>query len=296
MTASVWRLFAGRFQPFHNGHLWIVRHLAERYGKLVIGIVNPDPEHPPDINYPSFHPLSNPFSYWERLHMIRETLADEKLVDRVIVVPLRHPRAELDSDLAFLPPTRKWVIPPLDEHEREKILDLQRLGETVEEIEVPEALRFLSSSLIRDCLHQKKGTCLAVTPGAPRRCCPEAVAATLLARSAVFRIEKLFREFNKGRLQEKECPMHALTEPPVGTATAIRDELLATLSECRQIVDALYAEPKPRLEAKRLYIGPLEEQCEAAARTGDASALIKVRTEASALRQRLAGLLAKKGG
>ncbi len=68
----------GRFQPFHNGHLEYLRGAAERSDEVWVGITNPDPtrikEEPSD---PLRHlPESNPYTYAERLLMVKAAAAD----------------------------------------------------------------------------------------------------------------------------------------------------------------------------------------------------------------------------
>jgi cytidyltransferase-like protein len=68
----------GRFQPFHNGHLEYLRGAAERSDEVWIGITNPDPERiKPEASDPLRHlPESNPFSYAERLLMVKAAAAE----------------------------------------------------------------------------------------------------------------------------------------------------------------------------------------------------------------------------
>ena len=63
----------GRFQPFHNGHLAYLLGAEARCGRLLVGITNPDRRHMrPTPEDPSRHlPQSNPYTYTERLMMIR---------------------------------------------------------------------------------------------------------------------------------------------------------------------------------------------------------------------------------
>ena len=57
-------LFLGRFQPFHNGHLIVLKGMVKLCHKIVIGIGSPDA------------PVSaeNPFSVQERREMIQHSL------------------------------------------------------------------------------------------------------------------------------------------------------------------------------------------------------------------------------
>ena len=68
----------GRFQPFHNGHLEYLQGAAERSDVVFVGITNPDPKRiKPEALRPVAAPAeSNPFSYVERLLMVKAAAAD----------------------------------------------------------------------------------------------------------------------------------------------------------------------------------------------------------------------------
>ena len=92
----------GRFQPFHNGHLEYLRGAAAQSDEVFVGITNPDPsrikEEPSD---PLRHlPESNPFTYVERLLMVKAVAEDEDIRVHVIPFPVNEP--ELWS--AYVPP------------------------------------------------------------------------------------------------------------------------------------------------------------------------------------------------
>lgn len=148
-------IFAGRFQPFHNGHYWVVKEILKEAGRCVLGIVNPDPEHPPDPTYPTFHRPFNPFSYWERLIMIREVLIEDGLLDNVYMVPLWHPRTGVETDKAFLPRRRHWVIPD-QPSDISRVSDLLKLGEHVETIELPTDIKMIQENDIRASLSSRE--------------------------------------------------------------------------------------------------------------------------------------------
>ena len=86
----------GRFQPFHRGHLEYMRGAAERCDELWVGITNPDPARiKPEASDPARHlPESNPYSYDERLLMVkaaaRDLGLDAELV-HVIPFPVNEP-------------------------------------------------------------------------------------------------------------------------------------------------------------------------------------------------------------
>jgi nicotinamide-nucleotide adenylyltransferase len=86
----------GRFQPFHNGHLEYLRGAAERSDEVWVGITNPDPARiKPEASDPVRHlPESNPFTYAERLLMVKAAAADlglEPATLHVIPFPVNEP-------------------------------------------------------------------------------------------------------------------------------------------------------------------------------------------------------------
>ena len=94
----------GRFQPFHNGHLEYMRGAAERSDELWVGITNPDPARIlPEASDPARHlPESNPYTYDERLLMVKAAAADLGLdPERVHVIPF--PVNEPDLWAAYVP-------------------------------------------------------------------------------------------------------------------------------------------------------------------------------------------------
>lgn len=60
-------LFLGRFQPFHNGHLRVVREASEEYDEVVVVIGSKQYSRTQD----------NPFTYKERFEMITTAIAEE---------------------------------------------------------------------------------------------------------------------------------------------------------------------------------------------------------------------------
>src|SRR6185503_6392618 len=95
----------GRFQPFHNGHLEYLKGAAERSDEVFVGITNPDPARiKPEASDPLRHlPESNPFSYVERLLMVKAAAADADIApERLHVIPF--PVNEPDLWDAYVPP------------------------------------------------------------------------------------------------------------------------------------------------------------------------------------------------
>jgi nicotinamide-nucleotide adenylyltransferase len=88
----------GRFQPFHKGHLEYLRGAAERSDEVFVGITNPDPARiKPEAADPLRHlPESNPWSYAERLQMVKAAAQDLGLdLAHVHVIPFPVNEPEL---------------------------------------------------------------------------------------------------------------------------------------------------------------------------------------------------------
>ena len=74
-------LFIGRFQPFHNGHLKIIKNASQKYDYIIIGIGS--------SQYTNTR--ENPFSSDERKKMIEETLKDKGILNfKIIQIPDIH--------------------------------------------------------------------------------------------------------------------------------------------------------------------------------------------------------------
>jgi nicotinamide-nucleotide adenylyltransferase len=88
----------GRFQPFHLGHLEYLRGAADRCDEVFVGITNPDPERiRPEASDPLRHlPESNPFTYVERLLMVKAAAQDAAIdLARLHVIPFPVNEPEL---------------------------------------------------------------------------------------------------------------------------------------------------------------------------------------------------------
>jgi nicotinamide-nucleotide adenylyltransferase len=63
-------LFVGRFQPFHNGHLFMTRRILEEHDQLIIGVGSAQYSNTKE----------NPFSFDERSEMIGRALVEEGII------------------------------------------------------------------------------------------------------------------------------------------------------------------------------------------------------------------------
>jgi nicotinamide-nucleotide adenylyltransferase len=74
-------LYIGRFQPFHNGHLYVIKNLAKKYTKIIIGIGSSQYQDLKD----------NPFSAEERKLMIDKTLKNIDIDNyKIVLIPDIH--------------------------------------------------------------------------------------------------------------------------------------------------------------------------------------------------------------
>jgi cytidyltransferase-like protein len=94
----------GRFQPFHLGHLEYLRGAADRSDEVFVGITNPDPTRvKPEASDPLRHlPESNPWTYVERLLMVKAAASDLGLPQER-VHPIPFPVNEPDLWPAYVP-------------------------------------------------------------------------------------------------------------------------------------------------------------------------------------------------
>ena len=138
----------GRFQPFHRGHLELVRMaaswsdrmigdgvVADPSAELWIGITNPDQrsqqEHPDSAH--RHLPEANPFTYWQRQRMIAAALRGECPDLRVVIVPFPLDAPETWFD--YIPRDAQQFVRSFTPWERSKAQALRAGGYEVTEIE-----------------------------------------------------------------------------------------------------------------------------------------------------------------
>jgi len=129
---SEYGMIHGRFQPFHNGHLEYLRAARDLCQTLIIGITNPDPtaiiedaasqhRHLPD---------ANPYTYFERLLMLREVLRDEGIAPESIIIPF--PVNDPARWPYYIPRDAVHYLRVFSEWEQAKVDRLREYGYTVE--------------------------------------------------------------------------------------------------------------------------------------------------------------------
>ena len=74
-------LFIGRFQPFHNGHLHVVKNLSGRFDEVIVAVGSSQEKNTSE----------NPFSFNERKIMISGTLKNFKIKNfKIFPIPDLH--------------------------------------------------------------------------------------------------------------------------------------------------------------------------------------------------------------
>jgi len=82
-------LFIGRFQPFHNGHLSVIKGMVKVNDKVFIGIGSSSLHGTPD----------DPFTREERREMMQRALQEENIIPVYDVVFINLP--DMDEDTAW---------------------------------------------------------------------------------------------------------------------------------------------------------------------------------------------------
>lgn len=142
----------GRFQPFHRGHLEYMRGAAERCDELFVGITNPDPAHvKPEAADPARHlPESNPWSYSERLLMVKAAAADAGL-DLAALHVIPFPVNEPDLWSAYVPAGVTQYLRVFSDWGGEKLERLRAAGYEVVVLDQG-AEKEVSGSQVREAL------------------------------------------------------------------------------------------------------------------------------------------------
>lgn len=151
MTESPpWGSVHGRFQPFHNGHLEYVLRARQRCGRLIVGITVPDPTavRKEAANPHRHETTSNPFTYFERLMMVRDALLAEGLDPKnFAVVPFPIHTPGLISH--YVPEGTVHFVRVYSRWEEEKVRRLQDRGAAVEVLDPGEEKRISGTEVRR---------------------------------------------------------------------------------------------------------------------------------------------------
>jgi len=146
----------GRFQPFHHGHAEYVFAALRRSQQLIIGITNPHASSPHG-NRSDLHrdlPDANPFTYFERLEMIRDFLLEMDIPrERFEIVPF--PIEEPAVLYRYIPRSAVNFFTIYDRWGQEKIERLGEFGFQTETLwERPETAKITNGTAIRRAIKE----------------------------------------------------------------------------------------------------------------------------------------------
>lgn len=158
----------GRFQPFHNGHWEYCRLARERCRTLIIGITNPDPSQitREATSGHRHRDDANPYTFFQRQRMIRETLIDAAVpLERIIFIPF--PINLPDRWRHYVPPDAVQFVRVFSAWEQTKADRLRQAGYQVE-ILTPGAGKAVEATEIRARLAAGGDWRALVPPGVAR--------------------------------------------------------------------------------------------------------------------------------
>lgn len=147
-------VWAGRFQPFHSGHLSFLTKIC-RIGvePVVVAVIASSNRNPVDAYSEEANAqhrsARNPLSVWERVTMIRLCLEAEGLSNRVVPMGIPRPDAHWDTVRSFYPPRRVLCFSDRNRFESMKVQHWRSMGEKVRVIESD---LDLSSTLFKETL------------------------------------------------------------------------------------------------------------------------------------------------
>lgn len=158
----------GRFQPFHLGHLEYMRAALERCQTLIVAITNPDPTaiREEQLAQHRHTDEANPYTFFQRLMMIRETLLDEGVdLRRVVIVPfpINYP----ERWPYYLPTGVLQFIRIFSQWEQEKANRFRESGFRVEVLH-PGATKAVEATEVRRLVGQGDAWRDLVPPGVAR--------------------------------------------------------------------------------------------------------------------------------
>ena len=161
----------GRFQPVHLGHLEYLLAAKEKCHFLWIGISSPDPTSTRKEEADPIRSLSssNPFTYYERLQMIRDSLLQEGVNRKefeIVPFPINYP----ERIRYYTPAKACYFVTIYDDWGHTKLEVLRSLK--VQEIDLmwtrPLSERFTTGKEVRQLIYSEGDWEHLVTPAATK--------------------------------------------------------------------------------------------------------------------------------
>lgn len=131
---STYACVTGRFQPVHEQHLELIGMALSRADQAVVAITNPDAgARRAEATSAHRHTSeANPFSYFERLTLLRAAVRAEGWADRVMIVPFDLTRPSCWAE--YVPLEALQVVRVFGDWEKEKVRQLRDGGYPVWEV------------------------------------------------------------------------------------------------------------------------------------------------------------------
>jgi nicotinamide-nucleotide adenylyltransferase len=162
-------LYVGRFQPFHLGHLEILKRILKDYQELIVIVGSAQHS----------HTVENPFTAGERIQMITETLDEEGISRRVYTIPIDdiHRHSVWVNQIQSLTPPFERVF----SNEPVTIRLFKEAGFPVSQTELIEREHWSGTEIRKRMLRDE----------AWEQCVPRAVAKVIKEIDGVSRIKEL---------------------------------------------------------------------------------------------------------
>jgi len=158
-------VFYGRFQPFHKGHLNAVMMCLERCETLYIGIRMVESSVVFDVNELRKSAENNPFTFGERMRMIKESLIDAGVdLRRMNIVPF--PLESPDKWYEYIPKDTVHFRIGVSDWDEERIRAFERSGLKIETLPIYE--KNIDAEEIRQRVATNKNWKELVTPATAR--------------------------------------------------------------------------------------------------------------------------------
>lgn len=130
-------LFVGRFQPFHLGHLSVIKDALKKEERLIIVIGSAEQNHEPD----------NPFTAGERYQMIEGVLLEEGVRrEQFDIIPIRN----IDNFILWTAHVEQYIPPVYKVYTGSPIVETLYRVHGKYEIEKIKLISHISGTLIRD--------------------------------------------------------------------------------------------------------------------------------------------------
>lgn len=114
-------LILGRFQPLHNGHVWVIKEVLKDFDGVIVAVGSAQES----------HTLDNPFTAGERFEMLENTARDTG-AEGVVIVPV----VDLNRYGLFVEYV-KSLVPPFDAVVTHNPLTKRLFGEKGTEVVEP---------------------------------------------------------------------------------------------------------------------------------------------------------------